>query len=85
MTDEKINYIPDVMSEFDCKMTESTRTLENNTFIEYLCPKCGSRLQSICYTVYPPISAKKCGKCGWEVRSDPPQVEYRTWKEGDPI
>lgn len=29
------------------------------------CPKCGATLMNYVITTYPPISAKKCLKCGW--------------------
>ena len=54
--------------------------------IEYLCPKCGAKLQNICYTSYPAINAKKCFNCGWEVRSDiPRKIIQKVWEEGDPV
>ena len=31
----------------------------------YTCPECGSDLQTICYTTYPPIHAYECPSCGW--------------------
>ena len=30
-----------------------------------VCPKCGTDLEALIYTTYPPIHAYRCRKCGW--------------------
>lgn len=30
-----------------------------------VCPKCGSDLEALTYTTYPPIHAYRCRSCGW--------------------
>ncbi len=32
------------------------------------CPECGSDLEHVVFTTYPPIEAWRCHKCGWEHR-----------------
>lgn len=34
--------------------------------IEYICPKCGAKMDALCLTSLPPVYRYKCTKCSYE-------------------
>lgn len=46
--------------------------------IVYVCPECGSELQHLTITTYPPINVVRCPNCGWrhEDKSEFENIEY---------
>lgn len=46
--------------------------------IVYVCPECGSELQHLTITTYPPINVVRCPNCGWrhEDKSKFENIEY---------
>lgn len=41
----------------------------------YTCPKCGTDLDEIVITTYPPIYKRTCPKCGWSVEIRDPIIK----------
>lgn len=40
------------------------------------CPECGANIESLVICTYPPITIRRCTKCGWKWEEKPEEIKY---------